>query len=320
MRQYLSQEYCENNRTKPGKIRCPSCLGNDMWYTPRNATTYCFECSASFGVGDEDAQRRYIDRERKLLDVHEIRRTYAIMRDFYRDSLLPEHRLYLANRGIDQYALDMFQIGFCPPVIIPHYKTKGAKEAGLYKFDGTPFLSDRIVFPYLANDEVTDMRGRMVVDNQDEPRYKSPYHGSAMRGAIYPYNYDRAIQKARKKGYLMITEGEIKAILGDLHGFPIMALPGMSTWRPGLILEPGLQFVVIFDNSAKEEDRIRVDHAIYKLSHNIPYFSVATLPLLGQQKMDVDAYLLHSQGGPQRLERLVEGAVPYTRYKKLRRF
>ena len=294
------------------------CGGNDLWVTLDNGIGHCYECTFSCRVGDEnEGPKKYQQKEKKILDVPSIRKVYKEVSEFYRGSLLPQHRLYLANRGIDEKSVEQFEIGFCPHSLIPIYETRAAKEAGLFRMDKIPSLAGRIVFPYRADGEITDMRGRAVGD--EEPKYKSPIHQSYVRGAIYPYNYDFAIALARQKKYLLITEGEIKALVAQIHGFPTVAFPGMTAWRPGLIFESNIQPIVVFDNSPSIEDKIRVDKSIAKLYTYLPTLNVATLPLQGENKMDIDSFLLHPRGGSKLFTHLVEHSLPYEKYRILRR-
>jgi uncharacterized protein (DUF983 family) len=53
----LSEEYLVTHRTKRAtrgwKAVCPSCSGNDLWYTQDNGSAFCFECGAVYHVAGE---------------------------------------------------------------------------------------------------------------------------------------------------------------------------------------------------------------------------------------------------------------------------
>lgn len=318
--EYVTKEYCRENRTKGNgsevyKCLCPNCGGKDLHITEHNNKAYCFECAAFYRIG---AQRENTQRQRINLPIEDIRDFYSNILNFYREALQPAQRQYLTDRGIDDSSIEFFKIGFCSSARIPLYAERRAKESGLSFGDGQPFLSDRIVFPYLAVDKITDLRGRCV--NGEEPRYKSPYHQSSLRGAIYPFNYDVAIQRAREQKLLLITEGEIKTIFAHNAGFACVGLPGMTNWRRGCVIDGDIRVVVVFDNTAAQEDKRRVDRAIYNLSRHLPEFSVATLPLLGQDKMDIDTFILNSKGGVDRFRSILDDSIEYTMYQKLRKF
>jgi hypothetical protein len=247
---------------------------------------------------------------------------YVDALDFYRSALDKNHKEYLKQRGISDEYIDLFKIGFCPPKNLPVYRNAAAIDSGLYRTDGVPSLSERIIFPYIAYNEVTDMRGRCLDDQ--EPKYKSPFNQSYARGAIYPFNFNRATEKSKETKTIVITEGEIKALVGDQFGFAVVGLPGMTNWRSGFIDGYndvfGIRIVVVFDNSVQLDDKIRIDRAIKKLTNHLPCFYVGVLPLLGEHKMDIDTFLLHKNGGERRFKDIIDESIPYERYKALRRF
>jgi len=324
MRERLTFDYCEKHKTKHSsrgyKAVCPSCAGNDLWVTPENRSAYCWECGVSYYLihnENDTYQPRRVQYTTKQFDTKQIRALYSDAANYYHSCISKDHEEFLKRRGISQEAINFFRIGFCPPGVSPMYLTETAKEAGLADGKGQPWLSGRIIFPYIADGEVTDLRGRTLTD--EDPKYKSLYHKSEQRGAFYPFNYDAAMRKAQASKLLIVTEGEIKAVVADQCNFPIMALPGMLSYRSALVSQPGIRIVVVFDNSADADDRVRIDKAIAKLSLKIPAFSVVTLPLLGEQKMDIDSYLMRADN-TERFRYYVENAIDYSMYKRLRNF
>lgn len=313
----LSTEYVETQYTKSAsrgwKVLCPSCGGNDLWYTPENNRAYCFECSANYSIGEQKNKE-----DIPVFDVDKIRSFYTSVASEYHSLIDKDHREYLHSRGVDDSAIDNFQIGYCPAGHLLQYRSDIARYSGIVSRDATSWLSNRIVFPYIAESVVTDMRGRSM--SGEDPKYKSAFHRSYSRGAIFPYNYDRASERSRDTKRVIITEGEIKAILADVHGYAAIALPGMTSWRRNTIFPSDVDIITVFDNSAKFSDRIRVDKAIAKITRYVPNLYVALLPLLGESKMDIDSYLLHKRGGAQRFDRIINGALEYKDYVKLRRF
>lgn len=320
----LSQEYVHKHITKKQsrgwKVLCPSCGGNDLWYTDYNGRAYCFECGASYSVTDSNGKpRQYEERANEVFDVDSIRKLYGEVSVWYKESVQKSHRDYLNSRGIDSKAIDIFGIGYCPVSSLPPYTNPIARDAGLLDTRGSPSLAGRIVFPYQMDGEITDFRGR-AVDKEVEPRYRSLDHRSSSRGAIFPFNYARAMEKARDDKVIIITEGEIKAAVADLFGFPCVGLPGMLAWKPGFLVNKDIRIVVAFDSNRDPLDRVRVDRALHNLSKRITDFSVVSLPLLGEDKMDIDYFLLHQRGGYSRFKYLVDNSVEYASYLKLRRF
>lgn len=310
----LSEEYVQNNiasiESRGVKVICSSCGGKNCWITFDNARGFCFNCGETFILSD--VPRVYV--EQVEYDIPILRRYYKSLTEFYQNCLTIDHREYLKRRGID--SPEEYGFGYCPNGASALYSSQIAKDAGVVNYDGQPSLGDRIVFPYIVDDEITDIRGRAFGDIK--PKYKSLRHSSKSRGAVYPFNYTRAMKKS--KDILIITEGEIKAVVADIHGFACVALPGMLSWRSGLVLRSDITPVIVFDNSSNREDRTRVDRAIDSIAKRLLNAHVAMLPLLGEEKMDVDSYLLHKRGGANRFKHIIENAVSYKDYRKLRRF
>lgn len=321
MRETLSEAYILANRTKSAsrgwKVVCPACSGNDCWITLDNNQGFCFECGTGYDIGEN---KYYKPRKQEVrdLDVPSIRQLYDTAVNYYHGCLTPDHLEYLDRRGIDRNDVETFRIGFCPSSNAPIYHSPVARDAGIADYAGTPWLANRIVFPYFAEGHATDLRGRST-DGTD-PKYKSLYHHAVSRGAWYPFNYERAYAMSRATKTVIVTEGEIKAIVADKFGHAAVAFPGMLSLRPGVVFDADVRIVVIYDNSADPADRVRVDRAIYKLSERLGIFYVSTLPLLGDTKQDIDSFLLHRKGGPVRFQQIVDSAVTYDMYKRLRRF
>jgi hypothetical protein len=320
----LTLEYVHKYKTKPQsrgwKCVCPGCGGNDLWYTDDNGSAFCFECGVNYKVTDEEHSYEAKDDGRVVFDVQRIRELYHSAHDFYTHSLTRDHKAYLHDRGMDDTAIETFKVGYCPTNRMPFYFEPIAKDAGLLDYKGDPALVNRVVFPYMAEDSITDLRGRVIETEVPAPKYRGLRHRSISRGAIYPFNYARAMEFARDQKIVILTEGEIKAIIADMHGFPCVALPGMLAWKPGFIVRPDVKVIIAFDSNRLVEDRARVDKAIQRVSRRLLNSYVTVLPLLGESKMDIDSFLLHSQGGYSRFKHLIDNAVPYEMYLRLRRF
>jgi len=117
------------------------------------------------------------------------------------------------------------------------------------------------------------------------------------------------------RGACIITEGELKARAAIQLGLPAIALPGMNSSRQvaaDLLAARQVRLVyVIFDTDARlsKEDKpksVYVDHAVETLTERLGqrdlHTARVTLPLLGEQKMDLDRYILLM--GPAALEEL----------------
>lgn len=319
MLQPISSEYIKSNtreyHPRGVKAICPDCGGHNLYYTEDNGLCFCFNCSASYKVNDHQNERAPV----KEKDIPAIRAYYGELAEFYHGCIDSETRDYLNHRGIDDNAIQEFSIGYCPTGSLGFYKNPIALDAGVATTSGNPSLADRITLPYIVDGEVSDIRGRATKKEQD-PKYKSLFGSSESRGAYYMFNWERASKKARTSKYIIITEGELKALVADRFGFPCVALPGMATWRRVFIPESDWKVIVIFDSSSNAKARREIDHAITRVHERMPTIAVGTLPLLGEDKQDIDSYLLHRNGGKERLQTVVDEAISYDEYRRLRAF
>ncbi len=317
----ITKEYLETNfvefQTEGTKCICPDCGGRNLWETAeKNGIAHCWNCGTTYKIIDAEVKEQVI----KVLNVEAIRKLYISAAQEYRSFVSKDIRKYLHDRGIDDKIIEQFAIGYCPNTVLDMYKDKIAIDAGLATAKNKPVLANRIVLPYIIDDlALSDMRGRTAIN--EDPKYKSLFGASESRGSIYPYNWKRAMEKGNKEKYIIITEGEFKSILADVHGFPCVALPGMISWKRAFNVPIDWRVIVIFDNSVRREDKFQIDKAIARVqSKLLRDIYVATLPLLGNNKQDIDSFLLHKSGGYNKFKSLVENALPYKEYKKLRAF
>jgi len=285
------------------KTTCPVCGGNNYWYTPNNDMGHCFSPSCKY---TEIHGKHAIKKRVRSDSVIEIRDYYKLAAMYYHSSLDTRAISFLHERGFTDSTIQDRQIGYVPPGKSPMYKDPIAKEAGLADAKNSAFLADRVVFPYFKNkDTIIDIRGR-AIDQNEEIKYKSPFNDSYYRGAIYPYNYD-----LRNNARIIITEGEIKADIACQIGFPCLALPGMGSWRHGFIQEDQ-EIVILFDT---QENQREVIAAIRTIAKHIDNPFIATLPLLGKKKIDIDTFILRY--GKDIFAGIINTAIPYTTWNTL---
>lgn len=319
MQRLIARDYLESNvyefHSRGWKAHCPDCGGHNLYYTEDNGFAFCFNCNASYRISGAPV----IERNEAPKDISAIRACYGELANLYHGCLPEDSRAYLNNRGIDDVTIDTYRLGYCPSGAIAYYRTSIAVDAGIASTRGVPSLAERITVPYVIDGEVTDIRGRATKPNQD-PKYKSLFGASERRGASYPFNWERAVNLARVKKYIIITEGEFKALVADRFGFPCVALPGMASWRRGFIAESDWRVVVVFDAARDRGAQRQIDRAIAKVHERIPTVYVGMLPLLGEDKQDLDSFLLNRRGGAERLASVVDNAVTYKEYARLRSF
>lgn len=287
------------------KTECPKCAGNALYVTPHNGVSYCFKC----GYYENDSKEeviRYKERSPHLLDIRDF---YTGIAKYYHSCLTKEARSFLYQRGYDDTLIERKLIGFCPLGKSTIYASNISKLAGLAGVKNHAFLAGRITFPYYKGGIVTDIRGRSM--NKHEIKYLSPYGDSYARGADYPYNYNSTVDN----DIIVLTEGEIKSDLSDKVGIPTIGLPGMRIWKNGFVQREDQQIVICFDSQA--ENSADVDRAIYQIAQHIDRPKIATLPLMGQSKMDIDTFIL--QFGGDLYKMVINAAIDFDYWLKLKR-
>lgn len=280
------------------------CGKHAFYVTPHNGFSYCFVCNHKEQEGETTQEE-----QKPSEHVAEIRALYKQAAQYYHSALTPEAYRFLQSRGFSDTTIQDRQIGYCPVGTMPFYKHVHAKEAGLATADNQAFLAHRITFPYFFSaDTIVDIRAR-TMDNDEELRYKSPFGNASFRGAIYPYNYH-----LKKQRTIIITEGEIKADISTQYGFPAMALPGISTWRKGFKQRADTTYILLYD-SQKNMQHVR--RAIRTIAQKIDDVRIATLPLMGQDKMDIDSFILRF--GISAYRTVVHSALDFTTWNQLQR-
>ena len=269
------------------KKTCPECGKSNFYITEQMG--YCFNCAYKefYTEYEQVKPSNHIDRYREI---------YTEIAKYYHSCLSTEHINYLLSRGITYEDIERLQIGYCPPDIHRIYLHPLARECGLVTSKKEPFLSNRIVFPYFFQDKVTDLRGRADTGI----RYLSCYGSSVFRGARFAYGY------TDEQDHVVITEGEIKAIIGSHSKYVFNGLPGINAKR---MITPAKQYTILFDTqkNAKRE----LQQAIIHLADTLPSVRIATLPLMGYDKMDVDTYMLLGHS----IETIIENALDYHEWR-----
>lgn len=315
----ITREYCEQNRTQGSgynfKVQCPDCGGSNLYVTMGNGFGYCFNCGMSYRVEGVAARPR--QRELKT-NITQLREVYKAAACSYAEQLTREHIRYLEGRGIDEYTRHEFQIGFCTGHEPFQYGAQEWMDSGLADYRGRASMAGRITFPYVSFDGYTDLRGR---SNEEDPKYKSPLNPSTCRGAFFPFNWTgTTLDRARKQKRIIITEGEFKTIAAHQCGFAAVGLPGIMSWKNGFAPDSDWTVIAVFDSMRVTERRWDTDRALARLATKVPNLHITTLPLLDEDKMDIDSFLTHRRGGTNYFKELIDGAIAYKRYAQLRRF
>jgi len=296
------------------KTDCPECGGANLYVTPDNDVSYCFNCSyRSVPESAAAVSEGSITFAKDDEFVKQVREFYQVASNYYHSCMDKVALDYAISRGITKDSIDRYRIGFCPEFgKFSKFSGDLGIRSGLYNSANRPILAGRLVFPYFnpINGEVVDIRGRSL-DNS-EPKYKGPFGGASIRGASeWPYNSSSLAFDH------LITEGEIKTIVASQFGFNVVGLPGISTWRWRLRTMSKGSHVVLFDSQKDLSVRESVYQAIDKLAQKLSDVRIATLPLGKDSKMDLDTYLLTK--GPEELRLVVDKALPYNDWARLLR-
>jgi hypothetical protein len=349
-----------NRRTQEYCGPCPICGGNArsdrfrVWLTPERKRYWCRRCDAK---GSLDTLLQ-VDRPRielptpaqkpqRQIDPNpahaaHYRELYAAVALWAHanlwDTCNPDPLAYLHGRGLHDATIGAALLGYAlhDPTSLPDYLRQTcpallpyAEAAGvLVRRDSTlrthPNLCGRIVLPYVAHGEVTDLRTRAFPGKG----YTSLAGGYSERGATALFGWD-ALDGATS---VLITEGEFKALAvtaayADNHlSAPALAHPGLSYWRDEWateLREAGVQSVVLaYDSQPRpvhEGQQHLAPEEIWTIRHGLKLQAaglqvrVLRLPLVGgATKADLDEFLM--QQGAQVLERLISAAPALTEY------
>jgi DNA primase len=144
-------------------------------------------------------------------------------------------KVYLKNRGINEESVDNFCIGYASDekdALLKYMKEIGydaslMKDAGLVVSDERGYrdvFRGRIIFPIfnLQNDVIAF--GGRVMDNSMPKYLNSPETGVFKKGeTLFAINLSK--ESIRKKGYAIIVEGYLDAIICHQYGFKNTVAP-----------------------------------------------------------------------------------------------
>lgn len=288
------------------KTTCPSCGGHNFYVTPENGMKYCFNCGyREFETGEETKPvTRYHT-------IPAIRHLYTQLAAYYHSCITPDIERYLFQRGITADFIDRWQIGYVPDDRHVLYYHEAAMHAGIATRDYKAFLANRIVVPNRVKNVVTDFRGRWYGDNYPkDKKYLSPYQPAYYRGADFPFNH-----AALQYDAVVVTEGDFKAIVSHESGVPACALPGILSMRPELRQRADQTFIICFDSQISHGADVK--RAIIRLGAMFSYVRVATLPLLGESKQDIDGFIMRH--GVSAYHTVINRALSFCEWKALNR-
>lgn len=287
---------------------CPVCNCRDANFNISSKLVWrCWHCSASGRIVAEDGYEVHEVEERKL-DISSIRRLYTSLADKYHNSLFSGVVSYLKTRGLTEDTINLFRLGFCGTDFYDEYSSNLAEDSGVI-YNNYPILSNRVVIPYLYQDEVVNLRGR-VLDSvfsykKNTPTYLSLSGSQEARGANFLFNHSII----NKENTIIVTEGEFKALLAIQHGFPVVATPGIFGWNKSWSpLFKDKEVILAADNEKVSGLRSPAYLMAKSLSKEIPHLKVSVLYRTSKQdKVDIDSYIM--ERGPKSFENSIKGAM-----------
>ena len=250
------------------------------------------------------------------------------------DGCHPEPRAYLHARGLTDATISRYLLGVTlrdPDSLVQHLRAtcpdavSHAEAAGLLVTDATGRvrthwnLTGRIVFPYIADGEVVDLRTRRY-DGGKGYRSLGPYEP---RGARFPFGWDAVTPGTTT---VIVTEAEFKALAalqayhdGKLDA-PTIGQPGLTLfrdrWAQALRARGVTEVVLCYDSQPRTvtngvplltpEEQWCLRHGAVCAAAGLQV-RVARLPLHpGQEKEEIDTFLLRA--GATRFQQLIDQA------------
>jgi hypothetical protein len=248
------------------------------------------------------------------------------------DECHPDPLRYLHRRGLSDAAVSRHLLGVTlrdPQSLVAYLREtcpdafSFAEEAGLLVQDDTGQLRThwnlcgRIVFPYIADGEVVDLRTR-TYDSPKGYRSLGPYE---QRGVSAPFAWDSVTPGTKT---VVVAEAEFKAlaVLQAFHAgelaYPAIGQPGLTVFRAAwaeALREKGVDEVVLcYDHQPRENGALALaPEEQWSLRHGATCAAaglgvrIARLPLPpGAEKAEIDTFI--RSAGIAAFQQAVEGA------------
>ncbi|MBZ0156136.1 MAG: DNA primase [Alphaproteobacteria bacterium] len=167
---------------------------------------------------------------------------YAINREalaFFKDNMRPSRQTmaYLKERGLADETVERFSLGYSRQernALFTHltkrkFPPEHIKASGLVYFgDREPFdfFRDRLMFPLLdLQDRVIAFGGRIMTSSGSSPKYLNSPESLIFKKGEACYGLNHAKSAISKKGYSIIVEGYMDALLCHQYGFDTTVAP-----------------------------------------------------------------------------------------------
>lgn len=136
---------------------------------------------------------------------------------------------YLRARHLTDETIHAARLGYAAGGLKDHLLERGhaleqCQAAGVVREDGRDFFNRRIIIPYLSESRVVLLRGRSDPEDPDD-RYK---YLNLPKQSIQLYGVDVLAESTT----VVMTEGELDALIVRQWGIPAVGLPGASAFKP----------------------------------------------------------------------------------------
>lgn len=216
-------EALPNRKKKTAKewsSACPTCGGEDRFlFWPDDGNYWCRMCGINGFVNDgsgglftitpemkADWERKKreaekADHERHITAVQRLQRERKDI--IYHQQLNGNSGSITRRWGITQDTIDWFKVGYCSACPMSSY-------------------SDSITIPYYYHDKLINLRHRLNSPN-GQGKYRPEMKG--LSSAIF--NADLL----ESEEWIVMFEGEFKAMVGSQYGLPTIAIPGATNFK-----------------------------------------------------------------------------------------
>lgn len=293
------------------RFRCPDCPSSKDPAFSIDATTGVF-CCHRCGIAGNAYQfaKRYGEKfvddglpvalapDTDVFDQDVATKVYTELHSRLHNLSEEAYHDLCVNRGInDPYSLGLRTINGEPDTLMNVFSEGELLLSGLFYLKDGVLQKRRIIsngrlwIPYINGvDGISYFRTR----GDSKPKYLGPKGGSCKnRLWISPY--------MRPSDYLIVTEGELKAISAASYGIPCIGMPGMNSGRDAVLNEVhqrGVKDVIIcFDTQIESaKDVIAAKRSLTRvLTSGECRVKHMELPLFnsvaGGTKMDIDSFI-----------------------------
>lgn len=244
----LEIERLPNRRRKTARewsSSCPFCSGDGgvdrLIHFLDEDEFWCRQCGAWGKVSDgksdgvdwqrlalADAARRAQAERDSAVALAEVAKLVPTVARYHANLLDKDKRALWYTWGLTDESVDKFRLGYafsCP----------------------TCRVSDSLTIPVYQDNHLISIRHRLLHAPADAGKYRPQF------GGLPPALYNLDVLQTHPR-YVVLVEGEIKAMVLTQFGFPAVGVPGASTFKPEWVqLFSGQQVVVCFDPGAEEQ-------------------------------------------------------------------